>query len=162
MKKDHNGLIGFLIIIAFIIVITGIFFVLLFGRYILLILGILFLITTIALNQKYEKEKKTKSPRENIIPIKPIEGNHKSAQSMYKDIFTALYDINGNIVAQDIQLPNNDFFLYSGYPSGTYFFRTIGMDKKGKWIILNCQVIVYEYTKPIKIITEEQFYNINK
>lgn len=160
MKKDHNGLIGFLIILAFIIIIIGLFFVIYFRRYILFLLGIAFLIVTIILNYKYEKEKEAS----NKSKIKPIDidetKNYHKSQTKYNNIFTALYDANNKLVAQDIQLPTNDLFLLSGYPEGIYFFKTVGMDKFGRWITLSTQVVIYQYAKPLTIITEEQYKGI--
>ena len=153
MKKDHNGTIGFLIIIAFAMIVAGIFFILYYERYILLILGILFAIITIVLNQKCEKDKTKKFTKEDIRAMNG--GKPHDAKSIYKDIFTALYDSNNKMIAQDIQMPDTDFFLYGGHQPGTYYYKTIGMDKRGKWITLMSQTIIYEYAKPIKIISEQ-------
>ena len=161
MKKDKNGLIGFLIILAFIIVVVGIFFIMYYGRYILFILGVAFLITTIILNQQYEDENKKvkiEKTREKIVPLDLTnEKTYRLSNDTYDDVFTAIYDSNNQLIAQSVQLPDNDFFMLSGYKEGIYFFKTVGLDKKKRWVTINCQVIIYQYAKPIQIVTEEQY-----
>ena len=152
MNKKYNIAITMLILLAFAICVVGVLFVIQFQRYILLILGLLFLLTTLALNFQYEKKCKSIT-RADINPL-ALPPKMKSKIAKFKTSFIGIYNSEGKLLAEDMPLPQNDFFLNKGLPEGKYFYRTIGTKNGHDWYILSSLTIEYIYAQPLKISIE--------